>query len=194
MRCINHPDIETSTKCSECNSALCDSCAINSKNGSLLCRRCEIKYLGSDLVEDIQIRKDEARNREYLKNKKEKRKRILGRSIFVIFTLVVVTVNLYLYERSSASYWSEYESGQAYSLAIVTVDSALQDYSSDHNGKFPENLDELIGPYLDSEELSQSDLTNIHYYRPTPFKYELSLIQPAGEPFSDVIFTESGIK
>jgi hypothetical protein len=174
--------------------ALCDRCAINSKNGSVLCRRCDIKYLGDDLVEDIKKRDDEVRDREYLRNQKAKRKRIIHRTLFVIFTLVVVAVNLNLYTKNSASYWREYQSDETYSLPLVTVDSALQDYSIDHHGKFPESLDELIGKYLDSEELTQSDLTTLYYDRPTPFTYELSLMDSEGEPLSDVIFTESGLK
>ena len=194
MKCINHSDIESSVQCSECNMALCDRCAIYLKNGSVLCRRCDIKYLGNELVEDIKKRDDEVRDRAYLKNKKAKRKRIIHRTLLVIFTVVVVAVNLNLYTKYSASYWREYQSDETYSSAIVTVDSALQDYSIDHHGKFPESLDELIGKYVDSEEVTQSDLTTLYYYRPTPFTYELSLMNPEDGAFSDVIFTESGLK
>lgn len=194
MKCIIHTDVESSVQCSECNTALCDRCAIYSKNGSVLCRRCDIKYLGDDLVEDIKKRDDEARGREYRKGEEAKRKKIIRRTLFVIFTLVVVAVNLHLYTKYSASYWREYQTAETHSLVIVTVDSALQDYSMDHDGEFPESLDDLVGTYVDSEELNQRDLNSLYYYRPTPFRYELSLMNRESGAFSDVIFTESGLK
>ena len=194
MKCSVHTDVESSVQCSECNTALCDRCARYSKNGSVICRRCNIKYLGDGLVEDIRKKNDEARDREHRMGEKANRKKIIRRTLFVIFTLVVVAINLNLYTNYSASYWREYQSEQTHSLVIVTVDSALQDYSIDHDGEFPESLDDLVGTYVDSEELTQRDLNTLYYYRPTPFRYELRLMNRESGAFSDVIFTESGLK
>gem|GEM_PF-4119274 len=75
-------------------------------------------------------------------------------------------------------------------VKAINLDKAIQDYSFDHGGMFPENLNSLVEKYITVEELPGADAESINYKRQSPFSYELTLTDGKEK----IIFTEKGIR
>ena len=194
MKCNNHPRLDASIVCSECEKNMCEKCVTYSDDGSPICKICEIKFLGNVVAENVQKKKIEVSIKELTKNEKGKKQKTVIRTFVALIVLAIGAANLYLLTRPSVPFWNEYQSEETPSASILTIDFALQDYAEDHNGEFPENLDVLIGKYIDSDDLVQNDLVDFYYSRPTPVTYELSMVESGDNAFADLTFTESGLK
>jgi hypothetical protein len=194
MQCSNHPEKSATSLCSECNKPLCDQCAASDGDGAVLCRNCAALKAAQDTVVGIEQRQREKAQKEKYREARKRKNTFFIRLASISFIGVVIVLNLFLFFRHSKLDWSEYTTAESHEIAIVVLDTAIQDYSKDHEGQFPERLDELIGTYVDAEEMALSDLEIFDYLRTSPHSYELRLINSDSEAAEPLVFTETGLK
>ena len=190
--CINHPDKESSICCLECGTPLCNQCAVHQQADAYLCRKCVTRRVAQETVQGISIRQQDSIERELVYEARRKKNVLLVRMVLLSVVMLIIGVNLYLYFYHSTPLWNEQVSEENPAVTIIIVDAALQDYADDHQGEYPEDLEELQGAYIEPEELASQDLYYIDYTRTSPYTYELRLLDSSGAFASDLVLTEMG--
>jgi len=122
-------------------------------------------------------------------------KRVYRRNLIPISVGIVIgIVALFLYFRSSIPELKEFTPSEQPVVTAIIIDEAIRDYAEDHNGIFPQRLDELLGRYISPDVMTPRDLEDFDYRRISPNSYELWPEKIDDEMIQDFVFTEGGSK
>ena len=83
MKCTNHPDIETSKKCSVCNRYFCDNCLLPYQKTAFICYDCAAGQYSGDLTKKIGAAESERKQ-----NLKKKRSPQILMLIIIVCVLI----------------------------------------------------------------------------------------------------------
>lgn len=122
-------------------------------------------------------------------------KQVYRRNLIPISVGIVIgIVALFLYFRSSITELKEFTPSEQPVVTAIIIDEAIRDYAEDHNGIFPQRLDELVGRYISPDVITPRDLEDFAYRRISPNSYELWPEKIDDEMIQDFVFTEGGSK
>ena len=194
MKCTYHPHKDAVTKCSQCQKPLCDECAASGKDKEVVCSRCAILVAARDASQGVDERREEREGKRQAMEDKGKRKSRAFLLVVISFAAVVLIANLYFYLKSpdipDAKQFDPFEN---FVLTADLINDALTDYANDHDGKFPEKLDDIPGKYMPSEKITSSVLEKFSYTMFSPNSYELRLEDSVGGTDSELVFTEEDL-
>lgn len=173
MKCKTHPDIDASTQCKVCDVYLCKKCAIPSGDNLFVCSRCHIKDIGEGMVRQRNEWESKKADRERLVEKKQKKQARIRRNILFFIVAAVLVAELVIYFSAPDTYMPEYEPSEPSLVWTMILEEAIAEYASDHEGRVPQRLDELMSEYLPLDETELPDPTGFHYKRLSPYSYEL---------------------
>ena len=173
MKCKTHPDIDASTQCKVCGVYLCKKCAISSGDDLFVCSRCNAKEIAEGLVQqrnELESRKADSEN--FIEEKQKKQARIRRNILFFIAAALLIA-QLVIYF-SSPEIHIPGDGSSEHSVAwILILEEAIAEYATDHGGRVPQRLDELMREYLPLEETELPYLTGFHYKQLSPYSYKL---------------------
>ncbi len=195
MKCAYHPDQEADTLCAKCNTPLCGRCTGNtSEEGENICVRCVAVLAAADFGQDKNRRLEEAEQRRQALREEKKRRSRRKRNLALAAVCAVVIVNFILYATFKVTLpeSEKFIPAEMPETAVIVVDAAVQDYAEDHNGRFPDNLEMLLGKYLIPEELKAEDLVMFQYRKTAERNYELRIVVKGEEESEEMVITEKG--
>ncbi len=122
-------------------------------------------------------------------------KRVYRRNLIPISVGIVIgIVGLFLYFRPNITELKKFTPSEQPVVTAIIIDEAIRDYAEDHNGIFPQRLDELLGRHISPDVITSRDLEDFHYRRISPNSYELWPEKIDDEMIQDLVFTEGGSK
>ena len=194
MKCENHSDRIASQSCQNCNTSLCDPCAIYMENGSVMCDRCSLLAI---LKQQHQGTEDKLfAKKEYRLKVTEKRKRqdFIRKTVLYTFVLVVAFVSLRVFHQLNMPKNEEINLSEHTDVMLYILDQAIHDYIQDNSGELPNRLADLIGRYLPAEKVDRRTLAGFSYKKGTPPSYRLRLKPNIGDPMAGMVFTDEGFE
>jgi len=91
MKCIEHPDKEAITQCSQCKKHFCKECVgLENRGESYICIKCTALKATNDIRTELEQRLEEKNVEEDRKKKKAKIRKILPWGILVICILIII--------------------------------------------------------------------------------------------------------
>jgi hypothetical protein len=194
MKCFYHPNKDATVQCSQCKKPLCDQCAIPERGKVFICSGCAALKAAQDMVQGIDQRLEEKEEKIQIQEAKKKKRIKLSRIILLSIAVAIVVVNLLLYFYATMPEEEKFNPSEHPTAAAIIIDQAIRDYSKDHEGKYPQRLDELLGKYIPSEGIMPSGLEDFSYRKISPNSYELRPEKLDAELMPDLVFTEGGPK
>ena len=194
MKCENHSDRIASQSCQNCNTSLCDPCAIYMENGSVMCDRCSLLAI---LKQQHQGTEDKLfAKKEYRLKVTEKRKRqdFIRKTVLYTFVLVVAFVSLRVFHQLNMPKNEEINLSEHTDVMLYILDQAIHDYIQDNSGELPNRLADLIGRYLPAEKVDRRTLAGFSYEKGTPPSYRLRLKPNIDDPMAGIVFTDEGFE
>lgn len=190
MKCAYHPDKEAVTTCSSCKKALCEDCTAQTENNEV-CIRCAARAAAQDASVEA--------NERIAKHQGSKAKGSGGQKkglspliiILIVFTLIVLLANAYMYVNSKVAVVPEFNPNEDLEVTAVFISEGISRYMADHGGDLPEHLDVLYGGYLTEENISPDVLKKFAYIIRSDGTYLLRLKGPKQTRFPDMVFEKS---
>jgi hypothetical protein len=192
MHCSYHPDKKAATQCSACRKLLCDDCASH-KGSTILCSHCQVTAAIKDCVKsDIQHLKEKKQKEpqeKEVKKKDQRRKWV----VTGIVAVIILIGNALIYYFTPIPRSETFATHNHPMTAAVMIDAAIKDYAQDHNGRVPENLDQLYGKYIPQQALSPVVLKRFVYNKASDTVYELIFRTADNQRMPDIRFTKGGV-
>lgn len=188
MKCAYHPKESSVATCSVCQKALCEECAGQEVEGKIVCTRCAALSAAHDasvLKAQKQEKQDERRS-ALSARKKRKSRAVMG--AILLFALIVLLANGYMYFGTRGSRVAEFDPNADLELTALIVNDGIEEYAADHGGKFPDSLTAIHEGYLSKDGLTLQVLNQFSYLRHSPQSYELRLKDPDHEQYPDILF------
>jgi hypothetical protein len=194
VRCYVHQDREAEAKCSVCQKPICSECTTVSEGGSRVCSRCSIIHAAREADGEIHERVVKTASRKRERSEREERVSRLKLVVPLIILGLAAIAGGLVYFKSSIPEVERFQPSENPMAAAVVVDQAIKDYARDHNGRVPDDLQELRGAYLPPDVVGEADIDMFDYSKSSPDSYELlpKLMNIEGHP--EISFTERGIK
>ncbi len=191
MKCAFHPETEAKAVCADCEKPLCDACALIWEEKACLCSTCAARRAAGDVAEDVQQRQIQKESTVRERDEKQKKKRMRYQLVFIGLAVAVAVANLLLY-----LYRAPLQEGKPFNpadhplSAALLIDTAIRDYASAHEGRYPQSLEALLGPYLSPEIFQPADLARFSYKRIPPNGYELKAVESGDSLTQAIVFTD----
>jgi len=175
MKCAFHPQKIASATCSACQKPLCEECAVSQNNGQFICGGCAEQQAADNVIEAIQQQKREKEVSHQAEETRKKRQVMIFRVVFVLFVVMILIANGYMYFKRGGIPGIEEPSALDNQLfAAAEVDSAIQDYMTKHNGNVPESLNDL-NKSESLKDIPRADLNTLTYHKLSSTEYELMI-------------------
>lgn len=193
MGCIYHPDRESVAFCHHCEADLCESCAIRTENGKILCHRCVLAVSLEDVKAETSMKKEaEEERRVGLKEKK--------RFTYVQWVCMVVAVSIVILT-ALRFHWSETEFRPQTVLDVTepvellaALQQALAHYSAQHGNRYPDEVYDLIPDYLEDVAENRGALRHISYSLDENAGYRLQIKSGSSLSGETLVATALGIQ
>ena len=194
MKCENHSDRIAAQRCQNCSTPLCDQCAINMENGSVMCDRCSLLSILKQQHQESQdklLAKKEYRLRIAEKNKRQV---FIRKTVLYTFVLVVAFVSLRAFHQRNMPKNEEINLSEHTDVMLYILDQAINDFIQDSSGELPNRLTDLIGRYLPAKKVGRHTLAKFSYEKGTPPSYRLQLKRNIDDPMAGMVFTDEGLE
>lgn len=189
MKCAYHADITATAECSRCGAPLCEKCAgVTEKAQSVVCSRCAALDAAKEMSHAADERVIEKERLREEKESRGKRSVWLKRALILSVVAAVVAANIVLYFMGQVQVGKQIDLSENPVAAAVILDSAIQDYAESHGGAFPARLEDLLGTYLQADEIGPDDLAHFIYSRPTEHSYELRIKAAKEQAHEEIVF------
>ena len=187
MKCTYHPEKAASDVCGMCRKPLCEECREQTLDGKVLCSQCVALSAAHKAAQDEierQLNKEEKKGSAAKKGKKSH----VVMAVIIILAVIVLLANVYMYVGQKTSEVAQFDPYKYPLLTADLIDEGIEDYAKDHEGKFPDGLERLLGKYIPYEKITPSVLEMFSYKRPSPESYELRFKDPKNQELSDIVF------
>jgi hypothetical protein len=194
MECEFHPKNKTSLRCNLCKKQICKECAIFVKENQYLCSSCAASKAAGDTLQGILEAEIQKKEELAAREKTVKKRLLVFRVLFLIFTLIVIGANIFLFlTRSPIEKGGPFIPSEDRVAAAIIIHAAIDEYSQQHNGHIPNSLYDLFEKHLKDRNFNLKDLNLFIYRKISSTSYELKPIIPSYIHAPDIVFTEKGI-
>jgi len=187
MKCAYHPEREAVGLCSMCRKPLCEECGGQKAGTVRLCSRCTALSAARDAANGEVER--QAKHKQRMAEAARKRKKPhVAMIVILILAGLVLLANAYMYLGPDVPEVAQFDPYQYPLITADLINEAIKHYAKEHEGRFPENLKDLLGKYIPYETITSQVVEMFSYRRFSPTSYELRFKEPSNVAFSDIVF------
>jgi hypothetical protein len=186
--CYRHPDREALYECVACGRPICDDCMIfGDEEGDVRCPACSLDTAASVVMEDeerIERERKGGRKKVVERGKAIRARTAVNRgllALFVALAAVAVGITVYLDIGVEPINLASEDLGRFKNpaLEMIVLASKVHLYASEHGGRLPAGLADLVPDYLDARPRVLKGDVDYDYRTDAAKKFLISCPQPA---------------